>query len=284
MSAFRDVRILDFSQGVAGPMACMLLGDFEAEVVKVESPAGDRLKAHPGYLAWNRNKTVMRLDLEAPADRARARELIAGADVVVFDHAPGVLERLDLDPERLSAAHPRLISVWMPPYGISGPWSGLAPHHSLLTALTGDALRQGAHGEAPVHLVLPVLWYGQAVTAAAVIGAALLERSKSGLGQALTVSGLHGAATMALLARVPAVAPLGRTHPQGGAPNYRLYECSDGRWLFLGTLFQKASSPPPWRRWTTPWPGPSWSPTRRARASGWPQRSAPVRARPGSTC
>jgi crotonobetainyl-CoA:carnitine CoA-transferase CaiB-like acyl-CoA transferase len=86
--------------------------------------------------------------------------------------------------------------------------------------------------------VLPVLWYGQAVTAAAAIGAALLERAKSGLGQALTVSGLHGAATMALLARVPAVAPLGRTHPQGAAPNYRLYECSDGQWLFLGTLFE----------------------------------------------
>lgn len=56
MSAYRGVRIADFSQGVAGPMAAMLLADLEAEVVKVEPPGGDRLRAHPGYLAWNRNK------------------------------------------------------------------------------------------------------------------------------------------------------------------------------------------------------------------------------------
>jgi crotonobetainyl-CoA:carnitine CoA-transferase CaiB-like acyl-CoA transferase len=109
VSAFRGLRVLDFSQGVAGPMATMLLADFEAEVVKVEPPAGDRLKHHPGYIAWNRNKAVMRLDLEAPADRARAGALIAAADVAVFDHAPGVLEPLALDPARLIAANPRLV-------------------------------------------------------------------------------------------------------------------------------------------------------------------------------
>ena len=56
MTAFQGHRILDFSQGVPGPMATMLLADFGAEVVKVESPQGDRMAAHPGYLTWNRNK------------------------------------------------------------------------------------------------------------------------------------------------------------------------------------------------------------------------------------
>lgn len=78
MSAYRGVRIADFTQGVAGPMACMLLGDFEAEVVKVEPPGGDRLKDHPGYPAWNRNKTVVTLDLADPADLDRARALAQG--------------------------------------------------------------------------------------------------------------------------------------------------------------------------------------------------------------
>ena len=75
MSAYKGLRIADFSQGVAGPMAAMLLGDFEAEVVKVEPPGGDRLKDHPGYLAFNRNKQVVTLDLETrrrPGRRATA--------------------------------------------------------------------------------------------------------------------------------------------------------------------------------------------------------------------
>src|SRR6186997_1748735 len=99
MSAYKGVRIVDFSQGVAGPMAAMLLGDFEAEVVKVEPPGGDRMKDHPGYLAWNRNKQVVTLDLARDAEAVRV--LIAGADVAIFDHAPGALEALGLDGEAL---------------------------------------------------------------------------------------------------------------------------------------------------------------------------------------
>ena len=238
MSAFQDVRIVDFSQGVAGPMATMLLGDFDAEVVKVEPPEGDRLGGHPGYQAWNRNKTVVTLDLETPDGLASARDLIAKADVALFDAPTEVLERLGLDPATLLASHPGLIVAWMPPYGVSGPPAGPEPHHSLLTALSGDAFRQGAVGEAPVHMVIPYLWYGQAVVGAGAIGAALYERSQSGLGQAVTVSGLHGAAVMSLQMRVMQEAPLPRTDPQGAAPNYRLYQCADGQWLFLGTLFE----------------------------------------------
>jgi crotonobetainyl-CoA:carnitine CoA-transferase CaiB-like acyl-CoA transferase len=228
---------LDFSQGVAGPMASMLMGDFEAEVVKIESPAGDRIRDQPGYLTFNRNKQVMRLDLGESVDLARAKALIALADVAIFDHAPGVLEPLGLDAETLTQAHPALIHVWMPPYGTSGSWSQLPPHHSLLTALSGVAFRQGAYGDQPIHLILPLLWYGQAVTGAASIGAALLERSRSGLGQAVTVSGLHGVAEVAGAVRVLGDPPLPRGAPLGAMPSYRLYQCADGGWFFLGTLF-----------------------------------------------
>ncbi len=182
------------AKGVAGPMAAMLMADFAADVVKIEPPRGDRLKDHPGYLAFNRNKRVVTLDLDRADDLRRARELIAAADVVQFDHAPGVLERLRLDAPTLTAAHPSLVHAWMPPYGTQGAWSQLPPHHSLLTALSGVAFRQGAYGDQPVHLILPLVWYGQAVTGAAAIGAALFERTHSGLGQAVTVSGLHGVA------------------------------------------------------------------------------------------
>src|ERR1700753_342718 len=98
-------------------MAAMFLGDFEAEVVKVEPPGGERLKDHPGYQVFNRNKQVATLDLETPHGLAAARALIAGADVAVFSDAPGVLEAKGLDAATLTQAHPGLIHAWLPPYG-----------------------------------------------------------------------------------------------------------------------------------------------------------------------
>nr|QQZ52010.1 CoA transferase [Phenylobacterium glaciei] len=75
-------------------------GDFEADIIKVEPPQGDRMKDHPGYLTWNRNKRLLTLDLATPAGIAKALELIALADVAIFDHAPGKLEALGLTPRR----------------------------------------------------------------------------------------------------------------------------------------------------------------------------------------
>lgn len=237
MSAYRGVRIADFTQGVAGPMACMLLGDFEAEVVKIEPPGGDRLKDHPGYPAWNRNKTLVTLDLSIPADLARARDLARAADIAVFDHPPGDLEALGLDAASLREGAPHLIHVWMPPYGTTGRWSRLPPRHSLLAAVSGIAFRQGAYGDSPVHLILPLGWYGQAVMAAGAMGAALYERGASGQGQAVTVSGLHGVSEVGGVVMVLDQPRLPRGAPQGASPSYRLYQCGDGEWFFMATLF-----------------------------------------------
>src|SRR6185369_4980829 len=79
--------------------------------------------------------------------------------------------------------------------------------------------------------------YGQAVMGAAAIGSALYERGRSGLGQALTVSGLHGASEVSGPMRLLNVPPLPRGIPPGANPRYRLYQCADGEWFFLGTLF-----------------------------------------------
>lgn len=237
MSAYQGLRVVDFSQGVSGPMAAMFLGDFEAEVIKVEPPGGDRLKHHPGYQAWNRNKQVLTLDLDAATGLAAARELIAGADVALFSDPPGRLEALGLDAATLTADHTGLVHAWMPPYGVRGAWSRIAPHHSLLAALSGVAFRQGCYGDQPVHLVLPVLWYGQGVLGASAIGAALLERTRSGKGQAVVVSGLNGLSEVSGPVRVLNAPPLPRGQPLGASPSYRLYECADGQWFFLGALF-----------------------------------------------
>ncbi len=242
--AYDGLRVLDFTQGIAGPMACMLIADLGAEVIKVEPPDGDRLQSDPGYLVWNRNKRRLVLDVHTYEGLHAARRLIDGADVVVFDANPGELERLGLDGGTLVAAHPPLLHVWMPPYAEAGRWSQLPPSDSLLSAITGVSCMQSGTDERPVHLVLPQVTYGQALMAATAIATGLYERARSGLGQALTVSGLDGVAALKTGAAVHStVAADGTTGARGAGitygPNYRIYMCSDGERLFLGCLTER---------------------------------------------
>jgi crotonobetainyl-CoA:carnitine CoA-transferase CaiB-like acyl-CoA transferase len=237
VSAFGDLRVLDVSQGLAGPLASMLLADFGARVLKIEPPTGDRARDAPGYLTWNRGKARATLDLEAPEDLARLRDLIAGADVAVFDHAPGRLEALGLDAATLLERNPRLVHLWVPPFGVSGPWSDLPEHHGMLAGLTGAAFRQGGYADQPIWHVMPMIHHGQGVMAASAAAAALLDRFRTGLGQGVIVSGAHGAAEIAGPLGLLDAPGMAQGHPLGGSPSYRLYQCADGEWLFLATLF-----------------------------------------------
>jgi len=79
------IRVLDCSEGIAGPKATMLLGDFGAEVLKIELPGGDRARSDPGFPVWNRNKEGAVIDWRSPGGRDRLLALVAGADVCVFD-------------------------------------------------------------------------------------------------------------------------------------------------------------------------------------------------------
>ena len=178
------------------------------------------------------------LDLTSGADLAIAQRLIADADVAMFDAGPGVLEPLGLDGATLMRAHERLIHAWAPPYGESGRWSSLPASHNLLTALTGISSGQASYAGSPVHLVAPLAHYGQANCLATAIGAALFERVRSGLGQHVVVSGLHGAAQVLPSTRFEQENRSIWGAPLGGAPNYRLYQCADGEWFFLGALFE----------------------------------------------
>ncbi|HZZ90901.1 MAG TPA: CoA transferase, partial [Caulobacteraceae bacterium] len=232
MSAFQGLRVVDCSQGLVGPMAGMLLADFEAEVLKVEPPGGDRIAGTPGYQMWNRNKKRLALDLDDPAGRARLEALLAAADVAIFDFSPKRMAALDL----LDAheRHPRLVRLWTPAFGTTGDWSEMEAHHSALIALTGAAFRQSSYEEQPVYLIAPVLHYAQANMAAGAAAAALIERARSGRGQAVTVSGLNAVALVGGASGT--FLPPGR-RPLGASPSYRLYECADGQFLFMATLF-----------------------------------------------
>src|SRR5580704_4349597 len=232
MSAYAGVKVLDCTQGLAGPMAAMLFADFGAEVLKVEPPGGDRFADKPGYQMWNRGKRRTTLDVDTAAGREQLEALIVGADIAIFDYSPKRMAALNLD--RVADRHPRLVSVWMPPYGTSGDWSELEAHHGALMALTGGAWRQSSYEYPPVYLVAPFLHYAQANMAAGAAGAALFERGRSGLGQSVTVSGFNAVALVG--GASGNILPPGRK-PLGASPSYSTYECGDGQFLFLATLF-----------------------------------------------
>src|SRR5690606_36264139 len=131
------IKVLDFSRVFAGPAATQVLGDMGADILKIEPPGGDEARYYgmtrerlekfggtsPSFLALNRNKRSMEIDLRHEDGKAIARKLAAGVDVVVHNYRPGVMERLGLGYEALAEHNPRLIYAEFSAYGRQGPLS-----------------------------------------------------------------------------------------------------------------------------------------------------------------
>ncbi|MGD9892742.1 MAG: CoA transferase, partial [Dehalococcoidia bacterium] len=123
--ALDGVRVIDFGQYIAGPLAAMLLADQGASVIRVDPPGGPRL-ATPANAVWNRGKRSIVLDLTIDDDRATARRLIESADVVVENFRPGVMDRLGLGAATITAANPRLVYLSLPGFASDDPRAGVA--------------------------------------------------------------------------------------------------------------------------------------------------------------
>jgi len=236
MGVFAGLRVLDLTEGIAGPMAAMMLADHGAEVLKVESPAGDRGRSRPGFAVWNRNKQSLVLDRLRPDGRRTLDKLLTAADLAVV----GTRDDRVL---RARAVNPGLVVLQVLPFLSTGaPWAGGLESNELLAAASGSALRQSSWGGGPVDPVYPTLLYMQGIWAATVAAAALLERHSSGRGQVASVTGINGmsVASSAVLVLDPAQ-PERATDvgPGGPNPSYTSYQCADGEWIFLGALTVK---------------------------------------------
>jgi crotonobetainyl-CoA:carnitine CoA-transferase CaiB-like acyl-CoA transferase len=241
--AFDGIRVIDFTQGRAGPYAGMLLAEQGADVIKVEPPAGDRARGTPAFHVLNRSKRGIVLDLTRREGRARARDLAAAADVLLVDQLPEHAKRQGIDYARLSRENPGLVYCSMPPYGSRGPLATLEPDDTLVAAVTGVLGLQWSYCESPVFLVVPIVAYATGVLAALAVAATLFDRARSGHGDHIEVSGLGGAFALQTSAYL---VPLGaldvirlsarKGTPRGPWPTYRVYEASDGEWFFLGAL------------------------------------------------
>ena len=223
----QGIRVIDFGQYIAGPMAAMLLGDQGADVIRIDPPGGPRWNT-PANATWNRNKRSIVLDLKKEADRETAQHLIAGADVVIENFRPGVMDRLGVGAAAMTAAHPRLVYCSLPGFGADDPRAQVKAWEGVVGAATG-AYRPGHSTQGrPVYTVIP---YGSAYAAflcAVTVAMALNARARSGLGQRVEIPLFDATFTV-----VGARGLLVNGKPVGEAEFdwSRQLPCKDGRWL-----------------------------------------------------
>jgi alpha-methylacyl-CoA racemase len=264
MSALSGIRLLDLSRLLPGGFCSLLLADFGADVLKVEDTGmGDYVRwSAPGYegadesarsalfLALNRGKRSIRLNLKEEAGREVLLRLVRESDVLLESFRPGVMERLGVGYERLREENPGLVYCAITGYGQEGcAYTSRSGHDMNYLGLNGLLGLSGDAGGPPVQSAGQIADLGGgALMAAFGILAALRERERSGEGQLVDVSMFDG--SLAWLALVAArylcdgvVLRRGELELAGGLVCYRPYACRDG-WVTLGALEPKF-----WQEW-----------------------------------
>jgi len=252
--ALDGVRVIDAATLIAGPLVATVLGDFGADVIKVEHPRGDPVRSHghrkDGVGLWwkviGRNKRTMTLDLSQPAGQEIFCRLAQSADVVIENFRPGTLERWNLDPEALWKANPRLIVVRMTGFGQFGPYAKRPGFGTIAESMSGFA---HITGEAAGPPTLPP--FGLADGIAGLAGAiatmlALYQRdAKSGSGQVIDLAIIEPILTI-LGPQPTEYDQLGIVQQRSGnrsvnnAPR-NTYRTKDGKWVAVSSSAQSVA-------------------------------------------
>jgi crotonobetainyl-CoA:carnitine CoA-transferase CaiB-like acyl-CoA transferase len=194
----KGIRVLDLTSVVVGPVCTWRLGQYGAEIVKVESPEGDLMRGlgglsptgqHSGaYLHFNRGKRNVCLDLKKPGAREVMDGLVASADVIVANMRPQALERLGLDAATIRGRHPDKVYCLITGYGTDGPYAGQPTYDSVVQGVTGMAgLARARDGGEPAYVPMLVCDHVSGEIAAGAILAALLGRRATGQGVSLEI-------------------------------------------------------------------------------------------------
>ncbi|WP_414440687.1 CaiB/BaiF CoA transferase family protein [Burkholderia sp. 22PA0106] len=192
------IRVLDVSQVMAGPFACMMLADLGADVIKVEPLEGDQTRGamgfkmkgpdSMGFLNMNRNKRSVALDLKTDEGREFFYELAKSADVIVENYRPGVVQRLRIDYDTIRAINPKIVYASISGFGQSGPWSARPGFDLMAQAMSGVMSVTGYKGGKPVKAGVPVADIGCALFAVYGVLSAYIGAQKSGEGQHIDAS------------------------------------------------------------------------------------------------
>lgn len=235
-----DIRVVDLTRILAGPFCTQLLADMGAEVIKIETPAGDPVRRQgveregmSWYFAqFNRNKRSVVLDLYTDAGKAVLSRLIETADVLVENYRPGVLDKMGFDQARLDALNPRLIVTSINGYGSTGPYVDRPSFDFIAQAMSGFMSVNGAEGDDPMRAAPPISDLIAGLYAAFGTVTALHARGRIGKGQRVESSLTGGLISMLgyLSAEYFATGAIpkrtGNDHPIV-AP-YGLFRASDG--------------------------------------------------------
>ncbi|MEV4145133.1 CoA transferase [Amycolatopsis sp. NPDC049691] len=248
------IKVVDLSRILAGPYCTQYLGEMGADVVKVEPPGhGDDTRGWGPpfvgesdeavyYLAANRNKRGIVLDLKSDRGREALRRLVAGADVLVENFRPGTLEKWGVGYDVLAELNPRLIHVSITGFGQTGPYRDRAGYDLVAQALGGVMSLTGEPDGAPAKVGLPVADLNAGTWAIIAVLMALQARHTTGRGQYLDVSLLdsqlawHVYAAGATFYDTPRPRRMGSAHPS--IVPYQAYAVSDG-WLIIAVGSEK---------------------------------------------
>lgn len=232
------IRVVELAGIGPGPLACMILADLGAEVIRVERPSAQP----PVQDHLLRGRRLVMADLKVPADRDRVLDLVADADVLVEGFRPGVTERLGLGPDDCLARNPRLIYGRITGWGQDGPYAQMAGHDINYISVTGILENIGRPDERPVPPLNMVGDYGGgSMFLVTGVLAALLERVRSGCGQVVDAAMCDGASVLAQLMWTLRAAgewsdERGLNLLDGSRPYYDTYECADGRSMAVGCI------------------------------------------------
>lgn len=242
MSALDGVRVVDLTTVLMGPMAARILGDYGADVIRIDAPtASQDVTGGPDgigaiVLDSHRNKRSIVLDLKSDEGRAAALDLIATADVLVTNMRASALERLGLDADTLRAEYPSLIHCVANGYGADGPYADRAAYDDAIQAISGLAALPARIAGEPAYVPSVIVDKTCALFVSQAVMAALLHRHNTGEGQTIRVPMFETMVSFLLVehlrgaALVPPRGEIGYTRLLN--PNRKPYRCADG-WVAI---------------------------------------------------
>ncbi|WP_019925679.1 CoA transferase [Nocardia sp. BMG111209] len=244
------LKVVDFSAFVAGPLAAEILADLGADVIKVEPPDGEAMRAAAyAVAACQRGKRSLALDLNASGAGPVVARLLAGADVVVHNFRVGVAERLGIGEDTVARLNPRAVYCHASAFGAVGPRAKAPGNDALMQAVTGFERAIGGAGNDPIAATWIPLDIAGGWLAAAGTLAGLYGRAAHGHGYGVVTSllaaGMLPHSGVYLSDGEPVRGPALDAAQTGYGPGYRLYEGSDGGWFAL-----VVPDPDGWRRLT----------------------------------
>jgi len=252
MKPLDGIRVVDFTHAIAGPTATQMFQQLGAEVIKIEPPEkGDDFRHYtehaglPGmsvpFASANFGKRSVTLNLKSPQGLAIARDLVAKADIVTENYRPGVIARLGLGYDELSAANPRLIMLSLSGFGQDGPLRDWGAYDHIAQAVSGMAMMNGTDA-GPFKIGLPVVDCFTGYLGVIAVLAALRERDATGTGKRIDIAMLDAA--LKIMGAAASVWSYTGVAPKGtGNRGFRLvataeyYAAADG-WIALGANHQ----------------------------------------------